>query len=76
MIAYLSGAPMLPSYMIRQPDGRFMGICGDVIRVDATVPTEEAVITRQMPYSAFLSPNVCAEVAMLFSFGDVPVRAA
>ena len=27
--------------MIRQPDGRFQGVCGEPIRVDASLPAEE-----------------------------------
>lgn len=46
MMASLSGAPMLPSFMIRQPDGRFAGVCGAPIRPDTTLSTDECV--RQM----------------------------
>jgi lauroyl/myristoyl acyltransferase len=41
MIAALSGAPLLPSYMIRQPDGRFHAICGDPIRVDGSAAASQ-----------------------------------
>ena len=35
MIGYLSGAPLLPAFMIRQADGRFVGTLGDPIVVDS-----------------------------------------
>src|SRR2546428_8564861 len=34
MIGYLSGAPLLPAFLIRQADGRFVGSFGDTIFVD------------------------------------------
>ena len=35
MIGYLSGAPLLPAFMIRQADDRFAGVLGDPIVVDS-----------------------------------------
>ena len=35
MIGYLSGAPLLPAFMIRQADDRFVGVLGDPIVVDS-----------------------------------------
>src|SRR6478672_2754003 len=43
MIGYLSGAPLLPAFMVRQPDRRFVGSFGDAISVDASAPTEVSV---------------------------------
>ena len=43
MIASLSGAPLLPSFLIRQPDGRFSGVCGSAIRPDTSRPTDDNV---------------------------------
>jgi lauroyl/myristoyl acyltransferase len=43
MIAYLSGAPLLPAFMIRQVSGRFSAFFGDPIAVDATMPIEDSV---------------------------------
>jgi KDO2-lipid IV(A) lauroyltransferase len=43
MIAHLSGAPLLPAFMTRRPDGRFNGWFGDAIHVDRSKSPEDAV---------------------------------
>ena len=43
MIAHLSGAPLLPSFMMRQPDNRFLAVCTEPIRLDTRLPPDEAV---------------------------------
>lgn len=41
LIAGLSGAPLVPASMIRQPDGRFLGWLGEPVRVDPVADREE-----------------------------------
>lgn len=43
LIASLSGAPMLPASMIRQPDGHFVGWFGDPVFVDANARGEDGL---------------------------------
>jgi lauroyl/myristoyl acyltransferase len=58
MIAYLSGAPLLPAFMIRQADGRFDGTFGDPIAVDASQPTERAVQTATQAFATQLEGQI------------------
>lgn len=41
LIAGLSGAPLVPASMIRQPDGRFVGWLGEPVRVESDGDSEE-----------------------------------
>jgi lauroyl/myristoyl acyltransferase len=43
LIASLSGAPLLPASMVRQPDGRFVGWFGDPVFVDASAGSDEGL---------------------------------
>jgi KDO2-lipid IV(A) lauroyltransferase len=43
MIAHLSGAPLLPAFVIRQSDGRYAARFGEPIFTDSTKGTEESV---------------------------------
>jgi hypothetical protein len=38
------------------------------------VPTDEAIITRQMLYSAFLVPGICAAIAITSSLYSAVVN--
>ena len=58
MIAVLSGAPLLPSYMIRQPDGRFHAVCGDPIRVDASTSQEAGVQAATQAFATQLERRI------------------
>ena len=67
MIGYLSGAPLLPAFMIRQSDGRFVGRFGDPIVVDSTKPTEDAVRAATQAFAAQLEVADSCEPAALVS---------
>ena len=58
MIAYLSGAPLLPSFVIRQPDGRFAAVCGVPIRPDTSLPTEESIRQMTQAFAATLEERI------------------
>ena len=60
MIGYLSGAPLLPAFMIRQADDRFVGELGDPIMVDSTKPTEDAVRAATQAFAAQLEDRIRA----------------
>ena len=68
MIALLSGAPMLPSYMLRQADGRFMGVCGDPVRVDRTLPTDEGVRVATQHLATQLEARIRADPHLWYQF--------
>jgi lauroyl/myristoyl acyltransferase len=68
MIAYLSGAPLLPSFMIRQPDGRFLGVCGAPIRVDTTLPPEESVRRATQAFAGELERRIRTHPHLWYQF--------
>ncbi len=68
MIAYLSGAPLLPSFMIRQPDGRFLGVCGEPIFVDTSVSTEESVQNATQAFAVELERRIRAHPHLWYQF--------
>jgi lauroyl/myristoyl acyltransferase len=68
MIARLSGAPMLPSYMLRQPDGRFIGVCGATIRVDARLPLDESVRLATQAFATELEHRIRANPELWYQF--------
>lgn len=57
MIAALSGAPMLPSYLIRQPDGRFAAVCGTPIRVSGA-DSEAAIRAATQAFATDLESRI------------------
>jgi lauroyl/myristoyl acyltransferase len=68
MIGYLSGAPLLPAFMIRQADGRFVGELGDPIVVDSTKPTEDAVRAATQAFAAELEDRIRANPQLWYQF--------
>jgi lauroyl/myristoyl acyltransferase len=68
MIAYLSGAPLLPSFMIRQADGRFLGVCGAPIRVDTSIPPEESVRYATQAFADELERRIRAHPHLWYQF--------
>ena len=68
MIGYLSGAPLLPAFMIRQTDGRFVGRFGDAIFVDASQSTEDGVRTATQAFAAQLERQICANPHLWYQF--------
>ena len=68
MMACLSGAPLLPSFMIRQPDGRFAGVCGAPIRPDASLPTEESVRQMTQTFAAELERRIHEHPHLWYQF--------
>jgi lauroyl/myristoyl acyltransferase len=68
MIAYLSGAPLLPSFMIRQTDGRFLGVCGAPIRVDTSLPPGESVRDATQAFASELEGRIRAHPHLWYQF--------
>jgi lauroyl/myristoyl acyltransferase len=68
MIGYLSGAPLVPAFMIRQPDDKFVGVLGDPIVVDSTKPTEDAVRSATQAFAAQLEDRIRASPQLWYQF--------
>jgi lauroyl/myristoyl acyltransferase len=68
MIGYLTGAPLLPAFMIRQPDDRFVGSLGDPIVVDSTKSTEDAVRAATQAFAAQLEDRIRASPQLWYQF--------
>jgi KDO2-lipid IV(A) lauroyltransferase len=68
MIGYLSGAPLLPAFMVRQPDGRFIGGFGDAIVVDTTKATEESVREATQTFATQLEGRIRANPHLWYQF--------
>jgi lauroyl/myristoyl acyltransferase len=68
MIGYLAGAPLLPAFMIRQADNRFVGSMGDPIAVDSTKPTDDAVRTATQAFAAQLEARIRANPHLWYQF--------
>ncbi len=68
MIGYLSGAPLLPAFMIRQTDGRFIGRFGEPIFVDASKPTEDAVRVATQAFASQLECQIRANPHLWYQF--------
>ena len=68
MIARLSGAPLLPAFMIRQADGRFAGWFGDAIAVDEVKPVEESVQRATQAFADQLEQQIRANPHFWYQF--------
>jgi KDO2-lipid IV(A) lauroyltransferase len=68
MIGYLSGAPLLPAFMIRQVDNRFRGELGEPIVVDPRRPTEEAVRAATQSFAAQLECRIREHPHLWYQF--------
>jgi lauroyl/myristoyl acyltransferase len=68
MIAYLSGAPMLPSFMIRQRDGRFLGVCGTPIFVDTGSSTEQSIQAATQAFASQLENRIREHPHLWYQF--------
>jgi len=54
IMGYLSGAPMIPSFIVRQPDGRYAGLALDPIHVDRTGDRDTAVQAAMQAFATAL----------------------
>jgi lauroyl/myristoyl acyltransferase len=68
MIGYLSGAPLLPAWVIRQADGRFCASFGEPIAVDASKPTEDSVRVATQDFAAQLESQIRAHPHLWYQF--------
>ncbi len=68
MIAYISGAPLLPGFMIRQSNGRFVAALGEPIIVDSTKPTDQAVATATQAFATQLEHHIRLHPHLWYQF--------
>ena len=68
MIASLSGAPMLPSFMVRQADGRFLGVCGTPIVVETGSSTECSVQAATQAFASQLEDRIREHPHLWYQF--------
>ncbi len=68
MIAYLAGAPLLPSFVIRQPDDRFAAICGTPIWPDTSLPPEESIGRMTQAFAVELESRIRAHPHLWYQF--------
>jgi KDO2-lipid IV(A) lauroyltransferase len=68
MIGYLTGAPLLPAFMIRQADDRFVGALGDPIMVDSTRLTEDAVRAATQAFATQLEDQIRTNPQLWYQF--------
>jgi lauroyl/myristoyl acyltransferase len=64
----MSGAPLLPAFMIRQADGRFVGALGDAIVVDSSKPTQEAVALATQAFASQLEQRIRLHPHLWYQF--------
>lgn len=68
MIAHLAGAPLLPSFVIRQPDMRFAAVCGTPIRPDAARPLDESIRDMTQAFATELEARIRANPHLWYQF--------
>jgi lauroyl/myristoyl acyltransferase len=68
MVAYMSRAPLLPAFMVRGADGHFVGTLGEPIRVDSTIPAEQAVAESTQLFASQLERQIRANPHLWYQF--------
>jgi len=68
MISQMSGAPLVPAFMLRQPDGRFHGWFGEPIDADRAQPTEEAIQRATQAFAAQLETQIRKHPHLWYQF--------
>jgi lauroyl/myristoyl acyltransferase len=59
---------MLPTYLIREPNGRFAAVCGRPIRVDAARPADEAIRDATQAFASDLEARIRAHPQFWYQF--------
>jgi KDO2-lipid IV(A) lauroyltransferase len=68
MIGRLSGAPLLPAFMIRQPDDRFEGLFGDPIAVDPHGDADTSIRDATQSFATQLEAQIRAHPHLWYQF--------
>lgn len=68
MIGYLSKAPLLPAFMIRNAENRFVGLLGDPIVVNASAPPDESVQAATQAFATQLERHISEHPHLWYQF--------
>jgi KDO2-lipid IV(A) lauroyltransferase len=68
MIGYLSGAPLLPAFMLRREDNRFQCWLGEPIVVDSSRPTQQAVQDATQAFATQLESQIRRNPQLWYQF--------
>jgi KDO2-lipid IV(A) lauroyltransferase len=68
LMGYLSGAPLVPCFIERQGDGRFLVLPGHAIYVDRTVDRDEAVRSATQAFASVLEARICERPDLWYQF--------
>lgn len=68
LIGYMTGAPLVPSFILRQPDGRYIGVAGSPIRVPHTGDRNENVRMAMQAFATALEQQVRAYPHLWYQF--------
>jgi lauroyl/myristoyl acyltransferase len=67
-MGYLSGAPLVPCFIERQRDGRFVVLPGVPIHVDRTIERDEAVRRVAQAFAAALEERIRERPDLWYQF--------
>lgn len=68
MISQMSGAPLLPAFMLRRPDGRFDGWFGEPIYTDRALQTEVAIQQATQAFATQLEAQIRQHPHLWYQF--------
>lgn len=68
ILSYLTGAPMVPTFILRQPDGRYLGLASPAIRLDHGDPLDETVRRAMQEFALVLQAKVAAYPHLWYQF--------
>src|SRR4029079_15883180 len=68
MIALLAGTPKLPCFLERREDDRFVGLCGDPLWVDASLPPDQAVQRATQAFATQLEARIALRPHLWYQF--------
>lgn len=68
MIGYMSGAPLLPAFLLRQPDHTFLGVFGEPIYLDTKMPTARAVEAATQQFASQLECRISEHPHLWYQF--------
>jgi lauroyl/myristoyl acyltransferase len=68
ILAYLTGAPLVPTFILRQPDGRYLGATAEPIRVTRTGDLEANVRQAMQTFAGHLQAKVAEYPHLWYQF--------
>ncbi len=71
LLSYLTGAPMVPSFILRQPDGRYLGSAAEPIRVVRNGDFNANVQSAMQAFASILEAKVAAHPHLWYQFYPV-----